>query len=112
MTGVTRVVFDCNILLQALAAPKGPAGRCVQLAIDGIVSLYISPAVLEELREVTSRPKIIAKFHLVANRVEDFFETIEVAATLIDNFPNVLSYQRDPDDAIYINRLVIYSSID
>ena len=80
MTGIPRVVFDCNILLQGLAAPKGPSGRCVQLAIDRNVSLFISPAVLEELRDVTSRPAVIAKLHLVADRVEDFFENIEIAA--------------------------------
>ncbi len=103
MTATTRVVFDCNTFLQALAAPEGPAGRCVQLAMDGTVSLYLSPVVLEELRDVTGHPKVIAKLHLATDRVEDFFEAIEIAATLLDGFPEVFSYQRDPDDAHYVN---------
>jgi putative PIN family toxin of toxin-antitoxin system len=97
------VVFDCNIFLQGLAAPGGPAGRCVQLAIDGAVSLFISASVLEELRDVTSRPKVISKLRLVAERVEEFLEAIAVAATLIDGFPESFVYTRDPDDAHYIN---------
>ena len=103
MTATTRVVFDCNTFVQALAAPEGPAGQCVQLAIEGKVSLFISPSVLGELREVTSRPKVIAKLHLVTERMEDFFETLEIAATLLAGFPEVFSYQRDPDDAHYVN---------
>ena len=47
MTDTTRVVFDCNTFLQGLAAPGGPAGRCVQLAIDGKISLFLSPAFLQ-----------------------------------------------------------------
>jgi predicted nucleic acid-binding protein len=55
MTAPLRVVFDCNIFLQAIASPDGPAGRCVQLAIDGLVDLFLSPTVLVELRDVASR---------------------------------------------------------
>lgn len=103
MMGATRVVFDCNVFLQGLAAPEGPARRCVQLAIEGKVSLFISTSVLDELREVTSRPKVIAKLHLMAERVEEFLEAIQIAATLLDGFAETFEYSRDPDDAHYIN---------
>jgi putative PIN family toxin of toxin-antitoxin system len=98
-----RVVFDCNIFLQALASPDGPAGRCVQLAIEGKVSLFLSPAVLEELRDVASRPRVIAKLGLVADRVEQFLEAVEIAATVLTDFPETFAYRRDPDDAHYVN---------
>ncbi|HEY8746916.1 MAG TPA: putative toxin-antitoxin system toxin component, PIN family [Tepidisphaeraceae bacterium] len=103
MTTGNRVVFDCNTFLQALGSPNGPAGQCVQLAIDGRINLFVSPSVLEELRDVTGRPKVIEKLHLVAARVEGLFEAIEIAATLLDGFPEVFTYPRDPDDAHYIN---------
>jgi predicted nucleic acid-binding protein len=71
MTGAgTRVVFDCNTFLQALSSPNGPAGRCMQLAIDGWVALFISPQVMQELRGVTVRPNVIVKLRLVSDRVE------------------------------------------
>ena len=103
MTTGARVVFDCNTFLQALSSPEGPAGHCVRLAIGGMISLFVSSRVLEELREVTGRPRVIAKLHLVADRVVEFLDTIEIAATLLDGFPEVFVYQRDPDDAHYVN---------
>ncbi len=103
MTAVVRVVFDCNTLLQALASPEGPAGRCVQLVLEGKLSLFISPFVFEELRNVTSRAKVIAKLGLVGDRVEEFFEAVEIAATVLTGFPEPFFYQRDLDDAHYVN---------
>jgi putative PIN family toxin of toxin-antitoxin system len=103
MMADTRVVFDCNTLLQGLASPGGPAGRCVQLALDGEISLYVSPVVIEELRDVARRPKVIARLRLEAQRVLDFCEAIEIAATVLVGVPEVFSYQRDPDDAHYVN---------
>ena len=103
MSDPTRVVFDCNTFLQAIASPAGPAGRCVQLALDGRVTLFVSPAVFEELRDVTGRPKVIAKLKLVSERVEAFFDSLAAAATLLDGFPEPFTYERDPDDAHYVN---------
>jgi putative PIN family toxin of toxin-antitoxin system len=103
MMAAKRVVFDCHTLLQGLASPGGPAGRCVQLALEGKVGLFISPAAFEELRDVTSRPRVIAKLGLAAERVQEFMEAVEIAATVLSGFPEVFTYQRDPDDAHYVN---------
>jgi putative PIN family toxin of toxin-antitoxin system len=71
--------------------------------MNGKIALFVSPSAIEELRDVTARPKVIAKLHLVADRVEEFFEAIEIAATLLAGFPEIFVYQRDPDDAHYVN---------
>jgi putative PIN family toxin of toxin-antitoxin system len=99
----TRVVFDCNTLLQGLASPIGAAGRCVQLAIEGSIQLFISPFVLEELRDVASRPKVIKKLKFTPERLEDFLEAIQLASTALTGFPEPFAYDRDPDDAHYVN---------
>lgn len=75
----------------------------MQLAIDGKVSLFVSPWVLAELREITSRPKVIAKLRLITDRVQDLLEAIEIAGTVLTGFPERFTYQRDPDDAHYVN---------
>ncbi len=106
MTTSTRVVFDCNTFLQALASPNGPAGRCVQLAIDGKVELFLSPTVFEELHDVASRPKVIAKLQLSPDRTQEFIDVIEVTATILAGFPEPFVYERDPDDAHYVNLAV------
>ena len=65
MNAVIRVIFDCNTFLQGLAAPDGPAGQCVQFAMNGKVQLFVSPFVLSELRNVSSQPSVVKKLHLV-----------------------------------------------
>jgi putative PIN family toxin of toxin-antitoxin system len=103
MSDATRVVYDCNTFVQAFASPGGPAGRCVQLALDGKVQLFVSPAVLAELRDVLFRPKVIAQLHLRPDRIDAFIEAMAAAATMIDSFAAAFEYPRDPDDAHYVN---------
>ncbi len=103
MTSAVRVVFDCNILLQGLASPGGPAGQCVQLALDGEIELFLSLTVLDELRDVASRPKVVRQLQLTPDRAEEFIEAVEVAATVLADFAETFSYDRDPDDAHYVN---------
>ena len=99
----SRVVFDCNVFLQALGRPRGPSGRCVQLFLDGKVSLFVSLAILAELREVTGRPTVISKLGLVPERVAILFDAIKNFATLVNTIQPVFNYGRDPDDSEYVN---------
>jgi predicted nucleic acid-binding protein len=43
-----RVVYDCNVYVQALINLNGPASRCVESAREGKASLFVSPFVLAE----------------------------------------------------------------
>ncbi|MGD0463790.1 MAG: putative toxin-antitoxin system toxin component, PIN family [Tepidisphaeraceae bacterium] len=103
MSEQLRVVFDCNIFLQALAAPGGPAARCVEMALCGQVALYLSPIVLDEIRKVTSYPKLVAKFRLRPNRVAALLENLPKVAVIVPLVPELWRYSRDPDDAHYVN---------
>ena len=103
MRKVLRVVFDCNVYLQAIGSPNGPAGRCLQLALDREVTLFTSPKVLEELREVAARPRLAAKFRFTPERLENVITAIEIAATSVESFVESFAYDRDPDDAHYVN---------
>jgi putative PIN family toxin of toxin-antitoxin system len=75
----------------------------MQFAIDRKINLFVSPAVIAELREVTGRPKVITKLHLILGRVGEFIDTVEIAATILEGFPEPFVYSRDPDDAHYVN---------
>lgn len=103
MTAATRVVFDCNTFLQALSSPHGPAGQCVRLAMAGELHLFISPRVLDELVNVASRPRVAARLRITSDRLHDFIQVVESAATALVGFPEPFVYQRDPDDAHYVN---------
>jgi putative PIN family toxin of toxin-antitoxin system len=103
MTGDLRVVFDCNVFLQAMSDTGAPSGQCVKLAFEGKAELFISRFVINELRRVTTRPKVVAKLRLSSDRIDQFLTAIERVATLIVNVPEFFSYRRDPTDAHYIN---------
>lgn len=57
-----RVVFDCNILLQAAARDRSVAAKCLKLAEGGLVQLCMSREVLAEVEDVLNRPEIRAHF--------------------------------------------------
>ncbi len=103
MSQSLKVIYDCNVLLQALANPDGPAGRCVTLALEGKVALFISPHVLDEIRDVTQRPKLVAKFRLRRNRVEALLDNLPKSSVVVPSVPELWTYPRDPDDAHYVN---------
>jgi uncharacterized protein len=98
-----RAVFDSNTLLQAMAAPAGPAGECMARAVAGSVHLFVSPAIVAELRDVSQRPSIARKLRLRPGRARDFLVTLEAAATLLDDVDGPFHYSRDPDDSKFVN---------
>ncbi len=60
---MTAAVFDCMVFMQAATNDQGPAFACLALVeANHEVALYVSPAILGEVREVLTRPKIQARF--------------------------------------------------
>lgn len=104
MTGPKpRVVFNCNVFLQAIISDKGPAWKCYQLAEHGNITLYLSPFVLYELRELPDRIRLQRFKSRTPQRIERFIADSLANAVLITEVPTVFSYPRDPDDAHYVN---------
>jgi predicted nucleic acid-binding protein len=57
-----RAVFDCMIFVQAVTNEARPAFALFQLVDDGKLTLYLSPDILAEIRDVLGRPKLRRKF--------------------------------------------------
>ena len=99
-----RAVFDCMLFLQAAARSTGPAAACLSLALQGAVELILSPEVIAEVRDVLTRPKLVAKFpSLVPERVGSFLNAVAAKATVFATVPAVFPFQRDPKDAMYLD---------
>ncbi|QDV74535.1 putative toxin-antitoxin system toxin component, PIN family [Botrimarina mediterranea] len=105
-----RVVFDCNVYLQALISARGPAAACFDAAQSGRLSLFYSDFVLEELRGVALRPKLVERFRITPEAVELFVELIQKAGAHIENVPEVFRYDRDPKDAHYVDLAITASA--
>jgi len=98
------VVFDCNILLQAVARKTGPAAACLRLAEEGFVHLRLSEEILTELSEVLKRAAIRSRYpELTDEIVEDFLKALRSTAEITSNVPKRFTYPRDPDDEPYLN---------
>lgn len=106
MTGPERVVFDCNVYFQALISPSGPARKLVEFAVQDRLRVFASSYVIDELRDVTSRPQIVAKFAIADTAATEFLAVIAACTTMLENVPKVFEFPRDPKDAHYVNLAV------
>jgi putative PIN family toxin of toxin-antitoxin system len=103
-----RVVFDCNVFVQGIANRNSPARKALRLFFDGAISLFVSEAILREVREVLSRSEVRRALPGVNDRiVKTFFVKLDAKAILITNVPEEYHYERDPNDEMYINLSIV-----
>ena len=94
---MTRIVPDTNIVISGLLW-RGNPRRVLDAARDGIIELYTSPALLEELEDVLSREKFAARLAAANVTVQDLISGFSALATVIDSDPIEPVILRDPDD--------------
>jgi putative PIN family toxin of toxin-antitoxin system len=101
---MTTAVFDCVVLLQAAATPRGAAGACLEFVESGAVNLFLSPAILKEARDVFARPAIRKRFpKLTDDKVERYLLKVATLGTMVADVPSVMQVARDPKDEPYLN---------
>jgi putative PIN family toxin of toxin-antitoxin system len=106
-----RVVFDCNVLLQAAARQTSVAAGCLTLAEKGLVQLFVSNEVLLEIDEVLNRPEVRACFPNLSDEIAGaFLKRLQNFSHFISNVPRTFRYSRDEDDESYINLAVKVSA--
>jgi putative PIN family toxin of toxin-antitoxin system len=102
--GKLRVVFDCNIFFQATRNERGPAGEALRLLESGAFSLFVSSAVLEEVRDVLRDPDVRSKNPSITDQVVvELFERLRTTAELVLDVPKHFALERDPSDAHYVD---------
>ncbi len=104
MTDKPRVVFDCNVLLQAAAREKSVAAKCLNLAESGLIQICVSREVLAEAEDVLNRPEIRAHFPDLSDEIVGaFLKRLQNLSVLVRPVPKKFNYPRDEDDEPYIN---------
>ncbi|MEP6756024.1 MAG: putative toxin-antitoxin system toxin component, PIN family [Chthonomonadales bacterium] len=99
-----RVVFDCNIFLQAAIRDTGPSFACLAAAEAGSIELFITPQIVVEIESVFSRPKVKKSFPLLTTQyAKAFLQQVNAFTTTFIDIPTVIQYPRDPKDEPYIN---------
>lgn len=94
-------VYDCGVFAQTLINVDGPAGQCFRAVQEGHVTLFVSDTVLQEIRELID--KLPAKLGVTDERVEQMIRDLAKYARPVARVPRVFSYERDPDDAHYVD---------
>jgi putative PIN family toxin of toxin-antitoxin system len=102
-----RVVYDCNILFQALISKKGPAHRRKEIVEEGRAVLFVSDYVFEEVRDISSRPALRAKFALEESQVEAFLADVARLAVHVTQVPDSYRHPSDPKDSHYVNLALV-----
>jgi uncharacterized protein len=98
------VVADTVIFLQASINETNVASSFLRRVEAGEVTLCISRLMMEEIRDVLSRPEIRAKnARLSDEALEEFIRSVEENALLIDPLPAHYQYERDPKDEHVLN---------
>ncbi len=99
-----RVVFDCNLFLQAVGKGGDHAYGCLQLVMDGKLTLYMSEVCLGEINEVLRRPEVRKAFPMLTDeRVGELIRLVREVAVFKDPVPHVFDYPTDIKDEPYID---------
>jgi uncharacterized protein len=99
-----RVVFDCNVLLQAAARPDGPSGACLRLLDANRISVYVSRATIGELKAVFMYPTVREAFPgLTDSHVAEFLDQLLYKAEVVRRVRHLLDYPRARQDEPYID---------
>lgn len=98
------VVYDAMILLMRAARPDR-IRPTFELISTGKVQLFVSAAIVEEVRDVLARPAYASRFPALRNpaAAEAFITELSSIATIVADVPDVYGLQRDPKDSKYIN---------
>jgi uncharacterized protein len=89
-------VYDTNVIVSAILKPGSIPASLVGLAMEGSVRLILSPAILEEYREVLKRPK----FAFDPSTVDVFLHDLEKAAVMVHPTKRVRRALDEPDNRI------------
>ena len=53
-----RVVLDTNVVVSAALTRSGPSSAILELADQGLIQLWISPAIFDEYKEILGRLRV------------------------------------------------------
>lgn len=98
-------LFDTNIWVSALLNPSGLPARLVDHWVMGHVSVVTSLPLLEELRDVLSRPRLRRKYTIHDRDVTDLLRLL-AARTVLVPVTGRVAVCRDPDDNLVVETAI------
>lgn len=102
-----RVVADANVFVSAALgrSPDAPAVRIISAALDGRIELVMSPALLAEIADVLSRPRL--RKRVSAEDAQLFLADIAAQIVMFADPTDPPRICRDPDDDYLVALAVV-----
>ncbi len=89
-----RVVLDTNVLISALGWPGGNEYKIVQSGFKKILTLVLSPEILEEFKIVALRPK----FEFSPEEIDEFISALLEVSDIVQPEEKFSVVLQDPTD--------------
>src|SRR5579875_153653 len=102
---VQRVVVDTNVWVSALLSTAGYPARILAALRARQFILLVSQPMLDELRDVLSRPRLVRKYGITEADADELIELLRTRAEEIA-VSGAVRVCRDPDDDVVIETAV------
>jgi putative PIN family toxin of toxin-antitoxin system len=96
-----RLVFDTNIIISGRLWSGSPR-RALAFTDGGKAQLLISEAMIDELKDVISRPKFIPRLEVLGKTVEEVVNSHLIFTEVIEADPVPPTIVADPDDDLVL----------
>ncbi len=94
-----RVIYDTMLFFQWAALPADRQHATIRAVYEGSVRLCISKELLDEVRDVLSRPELMrCSPNLTPDRLQQVLSLILERAEWVADVPSVFSWQQHSDD--------------
>lgn len=98
------VVLDGQVFLHALVSGKGSSFAILKHVETGSIELVTSPVILQELRDVLSRPTVCNHVPgLTPERIDSYLRKVASLSTLVTEVLPLVRLPRDPELEPYLN---------
>jgi putative PIN family toxin of toxin-antitoxin system len=94
-----RAVYDTMIFFQWAALPEDRQHATIRSIYDGTIKLCMSQELLDEVRDVLSRPEVVAKNpSITPERLAHILTAILDLSEWFDQVPKLFTWSQHPDD--------------
>lgn len=93
-----RIVIDTNILVSAILTPEGNPAKILKFVLQGKLNLIVSPAIVEEIRQVLRYPKLVKLMKKNMITLEEVYTFLDKMSKIAVITPGKLDIEAIPDD--------------
>jgi uncharacterized protein len=95
---VLKAVIDTNQFVCGMINAQGPSAQMLDLWRRQEFILITSDEILREIHKVMHYPKIMRKYGLTEEEIDELLHTVEHYAIVLGHLPKLKFIREDPDD--------------